>query len=150
MLRLIDFQEWAANYWVQGGCPKNKLIIGMGTYGRGFTLTSASSSNVGDPAKGPAQAGPFTREAGFLAYYEVSSFFSCSSTLFQTFLAKSRVGGRNQSYRKKTSTDCLPLLPFSLTSSEFDSNDLAQRVFYSHYIRILDLHVYVTDKRKTF
>ena len=43
----------------------------MGTYGRGFTLSNPANGNVGDTNKGPSQAGPYTREGGFLAYYEV-------------------------------------------------------------------------------
>ena len=49
--------------------PKNKMVIGFATYGRSFTLTS-DSSGVGAPATtGPA--GPYTNQAGFMAYYEV-------------------------------------------------------------------------------
>ena len=65
------FQEWAANYWVDNGCPKDKLIIGIPSYGRSFTLTSASDHGLGASAKSSGLAGTYTGEAGFLAYYEV-------------------------------------------------------------------------------
>ena len=55
-----------------GGCPKDKLIIGMPTYGRGFTLVDAANDGYYAAASGPSTAGTYTREAGFLAYYEVS------------------------------------------------------------------------------
>ena len=59
----------------------------MALYGRSFTLNSAAHYNVGDPASRAGQAGHFTREAGFLAYYEVRekvvmSFPSATSPVF--------------------------------------------------------------------
>jgi len=66
--------DWAVRYWNTNGCPRNKLIIGMGTYGRCFTLTNAGSSGLGAPVRGPCTAGTYTREAGFLAYYEICDF----------------------------------------------------------------------------
>jgi chitinase len=63
--------EWAANYWVSGGCARNKLVIGLATYGRSFTLVDGNNNDMGAPTSGAGPAGPFTREAGFYAYYEV-------------------------------------------------------------------------------
>jgi chitinase len=63
--------QWAADYWVSQGCPKEKFNIGLPTYGRGFTLTDPLVNGWGAPAKGPAPAGTWTREAGFYSYYEI-------------------------------------------------------------------------------
>jgi chitinase len=63
--------HWAVNYWVNGGAPKDKLAIGLATYGRGFTLENAANNGLGAPARGPSPAGQFTREAGFYSYYEI-------------------------------------------------------------------------------
>ncbi|CAG5128893.1 unnamed protein product, partial [Candidula unifasciata] len=63
--------QFAADYWVSKGCPKEKLIIGLITYGRSFTLANPRNSGLKAPANGPGIAGTFTREAGFMAYYEV-------------------------------------------------------------------------------
>ncbi|XP_052832448.1 probable chitinase 10 [Octopus bimaculoides] len=63
--------EWAANYWVKKGAPKSILNVGLALYGRGFTLSNPAQSNPGDPAKGASNKGPFTREGGFLSYYEI-------------------------------------------------------------------------------
>ncbi|ESO85838.1 hypothetical protein LOTGIDRAFT_130278, partial [Lottia gigantea] len=63
--------DWAANYWVQKGAPKNKLNIGIDLYGRAFTLKNAANNKPGDATTGPGQAGQFTREKGFLSYYEI-------------------------------------------------------------------------------
>ncbi|KAJ8305098.1 hypothetical protein KUTeg_017350, partial [Tegillarca granosa] len=62
--------EWSANYWVTLGASKSKLNIGLATYGRGFTLSNTTQYGIGAPASGPSVAGTFTREAGFLSYYE--------------------------------------------------------------------------------
>ncbi|XP_071130020.1 chitinase-3-like protein 1 [Mytilus edulis] len=62
---------WAANYWNKMGVPKSKLNIGMGLYGRSFTLKDRNVHDVGAQTKGKGLAGKYTREAGFLSYYEV-------------------------------------------------------------------------------
>ncbi|XP_059164930.1 chitotriosidase-1-like [Physella acuta] len=64
--------EWVANYWVSLGAPKSKLVIGMPLYGRSFTLEKDTPFiGVGAPILGAGQPGPYTSEAGILAYYEV-------------------------------------------------------------------------------
>ncbi|XP_012511401.1 PREDICTED: chitotriosidase-1 isoform X1 [Propithecus coquereli] len=64
----------AVQLWLKKGTPANKLILGMPTYGRSFTLASSSDTRVGAPATGPGSPGRFTKEAGVLAYYEVCSW----------------------------------------------------------------------------
>merc|ERR1712121_399059 len=49
----------------------NKLVMGLGTYGRGFTLADKSQTGMGAPAKGACAAGRYTREKGFISYYEI-------------------------------------------------------------------------------
>lgn len=63
----------AASMWVRMGAPKDKLIIGMATYGRTFTLTNSNNLRVNSPASGGGKAGEYTKEGGFLAYYEVNN-----------------------------------------------------------------------------
>lgn len=65
-------QDWAVKNWLAKGTPKEKLILGLATYGRSFTLSS-SDTGMGSPAKGGGSAGSFTKEKGFLSYYEVSA-----------------------------------------------------------------------------
>nr|KAG5701014.1 hypothetical protein BaRGS_022725 [Batillaria attramentaria] len=63
--------DWAARYWVDKGAPKHKLVIGVPVYGRTFTLTSFTDTDLGAPSRGGGNAGTYTREKGFLAYYEI-------------------------------------------------------------------------------
>ncbi|CAC5409184.1 E3.2.1.14 [Mytilus coruscus] len=63
-------QEYAINLWLNGGTPKEKLIVGMGLYGRSFKMASSSHA-LGSPAAGGGAAGRYTKEAGFLSFYEV-------------------------------------------------------------------------------
>lgn len=45
----------------------------MPTYGRSFTLADKKNYTVNVASRGGGTAGVYTREAGFLAYYEVKS-----------------------------------------------------------------------------
>ncbi|XP_026571412.1 chitinase-3-like protein 1 [Pseudonaja textilis] len=65
--------DYAVRYLKTKGAPDGKIIMGIPTYGRTFTLSSAQTG-VGAPASGPGLAGTFTKIAGTLAYYEVCSF----------------------------------------------------------------------------
>ncbi|XP_016045416.1 acidic mammalian chitinase-like [Erinaceus europaeus] len=67
--------EYAMKYWRDNGVPAEKLIMGFPTYGRTFRL-STSDTSVCAPISGAGSSGPYTREAGFWAYYEVCTFLS--------------------------------------------------------------------------
>jgi len=63
--------EFAAKMWTRLGTPKEKLVIGMPTYGRSFALKDRNKYVVNSPTTGGGEAGQYTREAGFLSYYEI-------------------------------------------------------------------------------
>ena len=63
--------EAALRYWEQLGAPKEKLLMGAPFYGGSFTLKNPEDTDPGSESVGPGNAGTFTNEAGFLAYYEV-------------------------------------------------------------------------------
>ncbi|KAK9501597.1 hypothetical protein O3M35_012294 [Rhynocoris fuscipes] len=63
--------NYSINYWIDGGVPRRKLVLGMPMYGQGFTLADPNNHGLNAPAPRPAEAGEFTRAAGFLAYYEI-------------------------------------------------------------------------------
>lgn len=61
----------AADHWASIGVPKSKLLVGLGTYGRGWNLANPGNNGVGAPATDTSAAQPYTKEAGIAAYYEV-------------------------------------------------------------------------------
>lgn len=64
--------DGAANYWSQNGMPKDKIVIGIATYGRGWTLKNPTTDfGIGAQTKGPAKSTQYVREAGVASYYEV-------------------------------------------------------------------------------
>jgi chitinase len=63
--------DWSATYWVQLGAPSRKLVLGLALYGRSFKLENLALTGVGAPAAGYGLPGTYTREAGFLSYYEI-------------------------------------------------------------------------------
>jgi len=58
-------------FYLQNGASRNKLVLGIPTYGRSFTLANSDSYQIDSPATGPGDEGVDTKEAGYLAYYEI-------------------------------------------------------------------------------
>nr|KAF6413899.1 oviductal glycoprotein 1 [Molossus molossus] len=65
---------YAMDSWRKLGAPSEKLLMGLPTYGRTFRLLKASENWLQAEALGPASPGKYTKQPGFLAYYEVCSF----------------------------------------------------------------------------
>ncbi|KAK7119456.1 hypothetical protein R3I94_021335 [Phoxinus phoxinus] len=65
-------------FWLSSGAHADRLLLGFPTYGRTFLLSS-SETGLGAPAKGAADAGPYTREEGFWSYYEICPMESSST-----------------------------------------------------------------------
>lgn len=52
-------------------CDPQKIVLGIGAYGRSYTMKSSSSFNIGDPVAGVGKAGPYLREPGSLGFNEI-------------------------------------------------------------------------------
>lgn len=63
--------DGALSAWVSKGAPANKLIFGIPFYGRNFRLANPNNSQPKAPIAGAGQVGPYTKEAGFVAYFEI-------------------------------------------------------------------------------
>ena len=60
------------NYYLQNGVEPSKLMMGFPLYGRGFKLQDTAKHEPYDPSNGPMNGCPYTEEAGFCGYNEVS------------------------------------------------------------------------------
>jgi chitinase len=54
------------------GADPKKINMGIGTYGRTFTLADPSNTELYAPVYGTGEQGPYTEEAGMLGYNEAS------------------------------------------------------------------------------
>jgi len=64
----------------------DKVVLGIPTYGRSYTLFNEDATELGSPADGPGTEGEATREKGYLAYYEVNFIKFISHTHTHTKL----------------------------------------------------------------
>ena len=61
---------FAMNYWAQKGMPKQKLLMGIATYGYGWKLNDPNNNGMTAPGE-PAPPLPLTDTKGQGAYFEV-------------------------------------------------------------------------------
>ncbi|XP_001641690.2 chitotriosidase-1 [Nematostella vectensis] len=73
--------KFATQYWIDMGAPPSKIALGLGTYGRSFKLTFKEKNGIGAPANGNPPRGPYTRESGFLSYYEICDMMPKMKTM---------------------------------------------------------------------
>lgn len=68
-------QEWnvqsSINWWISNGAPRSKIIVGLPSYGRTFTLANPAQNAVNSPSSGPGNPGEYSIEAGFMTYMEI-------------------------------------------------------------------------------
>ena len=58
-------------FYLANGATRDKLVLGIPTYGRSYTLANPDVHEIGSPATAAGEAGPGTKENGYLAYYEI-------------------------------------------------------------------------------
>jgi len=68
--------SWAVDYWIAQGASPSKLTMGIGTYGRGWKLKDSSDHGHNAPCTGKSTPGTCTKEAGYMAYYEILDMIS--------------------------------------------------------------------------
>ncbi|XP_043270406.1 serine-rich adhesin for platelets-like [Venturia canescens] len=63
--------DYTITHLLKSGASPEKIILGIPTYGRSYTLFNEDATDIGAPADGPGEEGDATREKGYLAYYEI-------------------------------------------------------------------------------
>jgi len=70
--------EWIITNWLALGADPKKLALGLPAFGRSFKLADPNNHGILAPCEGPndnglysGEKGPYTREPGYLAYYEI-------------------------------------------------------------------------------
>lgn len=66
-------QDACVKAWLQAGASPQKLFLGVGFYGRSYTLSDPSNTKVGAPTSGAGTPGKYSAEGGMLTYLEVTS-----------------------------------------------------------------------------
>jgi chitinase len=65
----INASMWV---WIESGCPRDKLNLGIAAYGRSFAMYSEKQSReIGKGKASAGEAGAYTMEPGVLSYYEI-------------------------------------------------------------------------------
>ncbi|RXG60008.1 putative chitinase 3 [Armadillidium vulgare] len=63
--------DYSIHDWIDKGADPQKVILGIPFYGQSFTLADASNNGLNAQTYGGGEAGTYTRQMGFLAYYEI-------------------------------------------------------------------------------
>ncbi|XP_046560919.1 chitotriosidase-1-like [Haliotis rubra] len=90
--RMSLCQNWTVQYWLQQDVPKEKLILGLATYGMSYTLLKPWQTWLGANATGGGNGGRMTREKGILAYFEI-----CENVRFNSW-TKEWIDEQNSPY----------------------------------------------------
>ena len=67
----LILQDTTVKFYIKQGASRDKLVLGIPTYGRSYQLVNPDAHEIGSPTDGPGKKGPGTKEDGYLAYYEV-------------------------------------------------------------------------------
>ncbi|CAG5080888.1 Oidioi.mRNA.OKI2018_I69.PAR.g9729.t1.cds [Oikopleura dioica] len=75
-LGYTDSIDWIIYNWIDQGADPKKLVLGLGAYGRTFKLAGSETgflapASLGSNGYYSGAAGTYTREPGYLAYYEI-------------------------------------------------------------------------------
>jgi len=74
-------------FWLGSGVPREQLVLGVATHGRGWTLSNPADNGNSASADGASRPLPYTQEAGLISFFEVQS-------LLETQVCKISGGGR--------------------------------------------------------
>lgn len=71
----MSFIENTVDYMIQQGTPSEKIVLGLGAYGRIYTLSDSSCIDIGCPFSGAAYGGCAGAD-GFMPYFTIDEYVS--------------------------------------------------------------------------
>ncbi|XP_065559304.1 uncharacterized protein LOC136026547 isoform X1 [Artemia franciscana] len=63
--------EYTVRHYLKNGAPRHKIVVGIPTYGRAYKLFNPDVNGLESPSLGPSEASKYTKEKGYMAYYEI-------------------------------------------------------------------------------
>lgn len=66
--------KYIMDNWKKKGASPEKLIVGFPAYGHTFILSDSTKTEIGAPSNRGGHPGPYTKQTGFWAYYEICTF----------------------------------------------------------------------------
>ena len=78
MFRRFNLND-SISYYIDAGVPREKLVVGMATFGHGWVLEDEELTGLYCPAVSGSPAGPYTQQEGFWEYYEIMQAFNNDS-----------------------------------------------------------------------
>ena len=54
---VMKFQDTTIQFYIKSGASRDKLVLGIPTYGRSYTLVNKDAHEIGSPTDGPGEAG---------------------------------------------------------------------------------------------
>uniref|UniRef100_A0A8C4RVL4 GH18 domain-containing protein n=1 Tax=Erpetoichthys calabaricus TaxID=27687 RepID=A0A8C4RVL4_ERPCA len=77
---LFFCQKFVISYWMSLGLQTSKMLLGIPTYGRTYTLADPKDNGVGAVANGAGAEGNYTADKGTLAFFEICREFDLKKT----------------------------------------------------------------------
>lgn len=77
--------NFSANYWVEKGMPREKIVVGIPAYGHSYKLLNYNNHDLHSPARDFGDLG----NNGFVNYSSICEFLSSGAT--EVFVMESRV-----------------------------------------------------------
>jgi len=64
------------NYYIDAGVPRDKIVVGMATFGHAWVLQDEDINGLYCPTTSGSPPGPYTQQEGFFEYYEIMQAFN--------------------------------------------------------------------------